>query len=197
MKGQKNNKLQTKESDNVRDIIPISDIKDGILITDNSYIAFIEIMPINFKLRSEREQKYIVNRYEELLKIMKVPFSIFTISKKADLKEHLEFVQKNIETEENEAVKEMAKEYQEFVSEIARKNTVKRRFIVAIPYQSIKDVPFYEVKSWLEQMCIKFRDAIKECGNEVLISDNDQFTAEILFELLNIKSSERGRIPVL
>lgn len=200
MKGQKNKKLKTKESNNIKDRIPIGNIKEGILITDNDYIAFMEIIPINFKLRSEREQNYIIERYEELLKIIKVPFYIFTISKKADSKAHLDYVQKHIETEENDQVKAMAREYQEFVKELSRKNTVRRRFIVAIPYQFIKgmnNVPFNDVKSWLDQICITFRDAINNCGNEVIISDSEQFTAQILFELLNVRSSERERIPEL
>lgn len=200
MKGQKDKKLQTNESNSINDIIPIEDIRDGILITKDDYIAFMEVMPINFKLRSEREQNYIIEKYEELLKIMKVPFYISTNVKKADGKAHLDYMQKHLDTEENEQIKAMEREYMDFFKEVAGRNTVSRRFIVSIPYQFIKgvtEVPFIEIKSWLEQNCMAFRDAISDCGNDVIISDSNQFTAQILFEMFSVRRAERERIPRL
>lgn len=199
MKGQKN-PLDTKDTNNLCDVIKIKDIVDGILITETTYIAFLEVFPLNFKLRSEREQKYIIDSYEELLKIMKAPFYVFTIAKKADLKEHFEYIEEHRRTEKNEAVCKMIEEYQEFVRQTASENAVKRRFIVAIPYQKIVGVsrtPFSQIKAELMENAIRFRDAIAACENEVYISQDSQFTAQIMYELLNLNASEHERIPVL
>ncbi|QIB69783.1 hypothetical protein Ami103574_10830 [Aminipila butyrica] len=200
MSGKKGSKLpQANEGNSIWDALPIKGLKNGILLTKYDYIAFMEVMPINLKLRSDREQNYVMEKYEELLKKIRVPFYMTTISKKADLKEHISYVEKLVETEEVEAVREMTLEYRDFVKEAARKETVKKRFIVAIPYQQVKGIeaPFDEAESWLHQICSDYEDAMQECGNEIKVSWDNQFTAQILFELLNVKSSERERIPRL
>lgn len=197
--------MKTKKSENseasnkIEDIIPILNFRDGILITDRDYVAFIEVMPVNFNLKSEREQLYIIEKYEELLKQFRVPFYIFTIAKKADSKAHLDYIYSELETELNASVCEMIREYMEYVKKVSLKSAVKRRFIVAIPYQAadgIKD-GFDEIQRWLMQKCISFKEAIDKCGNDTIISEDNRFTAEILYELLNVKSSERERIPEL
>lgn len=51
-------KKKEKEITNyVQDLIPIKDIRNGLIeTTDNRYIKIIEIEPINFMLRSEEEK---------------------------------------------------------------------------------------------------------------------------------------------
>lgn len=198
-----NKKIQTPEVKSIKELIGITAIRNGILFTDETCIKFLEIMPVNFQLKSEREQNYIIERYEELLKIVKVPFSTFTISKKADSKSHIDYVKRQYETEDNENVKQMIVEYQNYVREISYISAVKRRFIVAIPYVipsglKLENISFGDIENWLQQKSSQFKDAISKCGNDVYEpEDEDQFTAQIIFELLNVKSSEKERMVKL
>lgn len=185
---------------NLWNLIGIKGIRDGIVVLESGYISFLEIMPVNFELKSENEQNYIIDRYEELLKVIKAPFYVFTIAKKADPKEHIEKMEMQLATEANENVKSMIHEYTSYVGEISYRNAVQRRFIVAIPYISqagtkITDLKFQIVSNYLHQKVSEFKTAVSKCGNEVVATENpDQFAAEILFELLNVKISEKERI---
>lgn len=199
MKKQEKGKV---ENDNIDlwKLIGIKGITDGIVVLENGYITFLEIMPVNFELKSKNEQNYIIDRYEELLKVIKAPFYVFTIAKKADPKEHIEKMEMQLATEANENVKAMIYEYIRYVGEISYSNAVQRRFIVAIPYitqagTKITDVKFQTVSNYLHQKASEFKTAVSKCGNEVVAPENpDKFAAEILFELLNVKVSEKERV---
>ena len=55
----KKNKLEFAQ-----DIIPVKDIKAGIIeTTDGRYIKILEIEPINFMLRSDDEQFSIISSF--------------------------------------------------------------------------------------------------------------------------------------
>ena len=69
----------------VAEYLPIKKIENGIIYTtDNRYIKIIEVMPINFLLRSAREQRNIIYSFISYLKISPVKIQFKVISKKAD-----------------------------------------------------------------------------------------------------------------
>lgn len=187
----------------IHDLIGIKEIRNGIVVTHDSFTAILEVTPINFKLKSEREQDAIINKYNELLKKIKISFDIRTISKKEDSRDHLEYIRKLDDLEINKNVKAMIEEYEKFVSEISYKSVVRRRFLVFIPYElpigiKFENVDFKAAELWLNEKCAQFAEAIEKCGAKVVNPRNkDQFTAQIIFELLNMKSSEKERIPIL
>lgn len=187
----------------IHDLIGIKEIRNGIVVTDDSFTAILEVTPINFKLKSEREQDAIINKYNELLKKMKISFDVRTISKKEDSRDHLEYIRKLDDLETNENVKAMIEEYEKFVSEISYKSVVRRRFLVFIPYElpigiKLENVDFKTAELWLNEKCAQFTEAIEKCGSKVVNPSNkNQFAAQILFELLNMKSSEKERILIL
>lgn len=193
----KKEKTSKKINNDIEELFFLEDIKDGISITRNGYGAFIEVFPINFSLRSDREKNRIILKFNELLKVMKVPFWLFTISKRADLKEHIEYIGKYSEIEENEEVKNLTAEYIVSAQNVAQKNSVKRRFIIYIPCElaKVKKLDFDEAKDWLNQRCEDFREKIRACGNDYKISNDNQFTAQILFELLCAETSNMSRVP--
>ncbi|MDD4566109.1 MAG: hypothetical protein PHE79_11630 [Eubacteriales bacterium] len=195
----KNNLLHDKL--NIHELIGIDDIKNGIVVTDNSYTAILEVIPINFKLKSEREQEYIINTYCELLKTMRISFDIRTISRKEDSRDHMEYISRLYETETNENVKALIAEYEETVSDILYQSAVRRRFLVYISYEApagikFERINFRDAERWLNEKCAQFSEAIGKCGNKVIYQrDKNQLTAQIMFELLNIKSAEKERVP--
>jgi len=180
----------------MRELIPIKSISRGILFTDADAFKFLEIFPINFQLKSEREQEAILSKYEGLFKIMRCPFMILTIAKKSDSREHLDYIKALYDKETNENVRAMMVEYMENTADVSYQNAVRRRFIVAVPYQApaglaLGQVPLNEIEGYLYQKTSQFKDAIMACGNDVFSpEDENVFTAQIVMELLNVKSSE-------
>lgn len=201
----KSKSKESKEDCKLQELLGIKDIKRGVIIGENSYYLPLEVLPVNFDLKSQAEKKFIIKSYEALLKKVKTPFQIYTFARRADAKEHLEHMEKHLVTEENENVREMLQEYMQFVSDVSYKNAVKKRFIVMIPYVvpgsfSFKEIDFNDAAAWLIEKRVQFVETFRKCGNSTIIPDlmeENQFTAQILFELFNVKSSERLRMVKL
>lgn len=68
------------------DLLPIEKIENGILhTTDDRYIKILEIEPINFLLRSPREQRSVIYSFASLLKVSPVRLQFKSFSRKADV----------------------------------------------------------------------------------------------------------------
>ena len=63
-------KRRSKTSEFVQDFLPVREIRNGIIeTTDDRYVKIIEILPINFLLRSSEEQYNIISSFASWLKI--------------------------------------------------------------------------------------------------------------------------------
>ena len=91
-------KKKEKEITNyVQDLIPIKDIRNGLIeTTDNRYIKIIEIEPINFMLRSEEEKNNIIYSFASWLKISNIKLQFKSITKRADAERHIELLKKDM-----------------------------------------------------------------------------------------------------
>ena len=77
--------------------VPIQKIENGIVYTtDHRFIKILEIVPINFLLRSAREQRNIVYSFISYLKIAPVKLQIKVITKRADMNRHIETVRREM-----------------------------------------------------------------------------------------------------
>ena len=181
----------------VRSIFGNIAVKDGIVITDSGYTAFLEVMPVNFALKSKAEQEYIIDRYEEAKKAVKIPLYYFTLSRRGDSRAHIDSLRKMQSIEENESVKEMDDEYIDYVQQVSYTGSVKERWIIGIPYTGQKNDRFQTVSAFFAQKKSALRTALRQCGNDIVSpQDEDQFAIEILFELLNVKLSESERVII-
>lgn len=60
----KSRKRRSKTSEFVQDFLPVREIRNGIIeTTDDRYVKIIEILPINFLLRSSEEQYNIISSF--------------------------------------------------------------------------------------------------------------------------------------
>ena len=71
--------------------LPIDKMQNGIIYTkDHRYIKVIEVVPINFLLRSAREQRSIIYSFISYLKISPVKIQFKVLTKRADINKHRE-----------------------------------------------------------------------------------------------------------
>ena len=71
--------------------LPVSQIRNGVIKTkDERYIKIIEILPINFLLRSASEKRNIIYSFASYLKIAPPNLQFKILSKKADIKDYIE-----------------------------------------------------------------------------------------------------------
>ena len=191
-------KLKKKRKDKKQKInepFPVEKIENGICyLRDKRYIKIIEVEPINFLLRSAREQRNIIYSYMSYLKISPVRMQIKVISKKADITSHLDKIQEEIKKEQDERCKILLMDYYNLIRRIGLKEAVTRRFFIVFEYEPIPGgSKKNEEKDAVNQLEIAERTArtyLMQCGNDVIEhEDPNSFMAEVLYMLLNRKTS--------
>lgn len=174
---------------------PIEKIENGICyMKDKRYIKIIEVEPINFLLRSVREQRNIIYSYMSYLKISPIKMQIKVISKKADIGQHLDKIQEAIHKEKDERCRLLLMDYYNLIKRIGLREAVTRRFFIVFEYEPMPgSTKKNEEKDAIAQLDIAERTArtyLRQCGNEVIEHENiEEFMAEVFYTLLNRKAS--------
>lgn len=181
----KKKKMQTLE-----DYLPIERIERGVIFTrDHRYVKILEIEPINFLLRSTREQRGIIYSFMSYLKISPVKIQIKMISRKADINRHIAQSEKELEQESNENCRALQKDYIQFVRQLSSHEAVSRRFFLVFeyePFNANRKVEEKEIIAELETAAQTARTYLYQCGNEVVEHDNEnEFLTDVFYTLLN------------
>lgn len=96
-------KIRPSHIQTTAEYFPIQKIEHGVIYTcDHRYVKMLEVTPINFLLRSAREQRNILYSYVHYLKISPVKVQMKVLTKKADVNRHLEFVRREFQNETDE-----------------------------------------------------------------------------------------------
>ena len=78
------------------DYIPIEKIEHGVIYTrDHRYVKVVEVVPVNFLLRSAREQRSIIYSFISYLKIAPVKVQFKALTKRADINRHLDMAKRS------------------------------------------------------------------------------------------------------
>ena len=183
-------KKKKRKDMTLEDYLPIDKIANGIIYTtDHRYVKILEIEPINFLLRSAREQKGIIYSFISYLKISPVKLQIKMISKKADINKHLEQAALELSRETNPHCRELQKDYIQFVKKLSSREAVSRRFFLIFEYEPFnvnRKVEEKEILAALETAAQTAKTFLYQCGNQVVTHDNeDEFTTDVLYTLLN------------
>lgn len=182
-------KIVGDRKNSVSEYLPIEKIENGIIYTkDKRYIEVIEVLPINFLLRSAREQRSIIYSFVSYLKISPVKMQFKIITKKADTKKHRDIVLKEMEKETDESCRRLQRDYLKLINRIGSKEATTRRFFIAFEYESggrrVKNEESEAVAA-LQTAARTAVNYLKQCGNKVIIPDNeDEFTADILYGII-------------
>lgn len=174
----------------IEDYLPINKIANGVIYTtDGRYIKILEVEPINFLLRSAREQQGIIFSFISYLKISPVKLQIKMISKRADINKHLAQAARELEQETDARCRELQKDYIQFVQKLSSKEAVSRRFFLIFEYEPFNANRKEEERDILAQLETAVQTAktfLYQCGNEIVEHDNeDEFTTDVLYTLLN------------
>lgn len=173
----------------VAEYLPVEKIENGIIYTkDHRYIKVIEVMPINFLLRSAREQRSIIYSFISYLKISPVKIQFKVLTKRADLNKHTDIVRREMESETDEGCRMLQEDYLRLINRIGSKEATTRRFFIAFEYEQIGRRGGNEEADAISSLQIAARTAanyLKQCGNEVLMPENeDEFTVDVLYNIL-------------
>ena len=190
-KGVKNTEIKSF----TQDFVPISDIRNGVVITkDNKYVKIVEIEPINFDLRSTEEQLDIIIAFASYLKICNSTVHFKCMTNKADSEKYIQGLMADLEKENDEKVKQFAMPYIELIRDVGSKEALTRRFFLIFEYEpkieATRTKEFAKIKRELEIEAAKAEGIFKTCGNNVIIYQDDEKIAELYYTFYNRRSSK-------
>ena len=177
----------------------MKDIRNGIVeLTDGRYIKILEVEPINFLLRSVREQKSIIHGFASWLKISPVKIQIKVLTKKADISKHLNAIERDMDRESDPKCRELQQDYYNLIKTIGSREAITRRFLVIFEYEPTfnnRKSDYAEVVSTLETAARTAKQYFLHCDNVVITHDNEnEFLLDVLYTIFNRETCEA--IPV-
>lgn len=174
----------------VADYLPIEKVENGIIYTkDHRFVKVVEVVPINFMLRSAREQRNIIYSFISYLKISPIKLQIKVLTRRADINRHLDTVRQEMAHEENEQCRLMQEDYLNFVQQVGSREAVTRRFFLIFEYEPWANTRRSEQEDEaiqsLQSAVHTASNYLRQCGNEVVVHENeDEFTVDVFYNLL-------------
>ena len=186
----------------VADYLPIRKIENGVIYTkDHRYVKVVEVIPINFLLRSAREQRGIIYSFVSYLKISPVKLQFKVLTRRADIGRHMDTVRREMAQETNGQCRLMQEDYLQFIQQICSREAVTRRFFLVFEYEpwngARRTDEEGEAIGSLQSAVHTASNYLRQCGNELVLPDNeDEFTIDVLYNLLCRNESAAKPLPV-
>ena len=178
------------------DYVPIDKIENGIIYTrDHRYVKVVEVVPVNFLLRSAQEQRSIIYSFISYLKIAPTKVQFKVLTKRADIDRHVETVRKELERETDPHCRLLQEDYLKLIRQLGSREAITRRFFLIFEHEPLPGTKRgheeEEAIASLQTVARTAANYLRQCGNTVLTSDNeDEATTEILFHILCRKESD-------
>ena len=180
------------------DYVPIERITNGVIYTrDHRYVKIVEVIPVNFLLRSASEQRSIIYSFISYLKIAPVKVQFKVLTKRADIDRHVEAVRKELEHETDPHCRVLQEDYLRLIYQLGSREAITRRFFLIFEYEPLPGTrrgnEETEAIASLQTTARTATNYLRQCGNSVVShEDEDQAAAEILYHVLcRRESNER------
>ena len=189
-------KTNSKYYDNsTQEWLSIENINNGIIeLKDGRYVKVIEILPVNFYLKSEVEQENIIFYFASYLKIAPDNLQIRVLTQIADIEEYLDRLSYFAENELNDACCRMIYDEMDFVKGLSDNTAVKKRFFIVFEYSpravNTRYDPFVEAGKTLADEAYKAQRYLSQCGLEVLNVSDDGFLVDLFYGIINKHTSK-------
>ena len=162
-------------------LVPVADIRNGVILTtDGRYIKLLEVLPTNFYLQSELEQRNCIYYLAGYLRIAPASLQILVTTQRADIDTYCEQMERFYDAETNEKCRTMIWEDAELVNYLAANEAVTRHFYLAFAYTG-NATEFEEIVRELDDLAETAGQYLDYCGLEVLRHENPD---ETLFRTL-------------
>lgn len=174
--------------------LPIETIRNGIVVLkDGRYVKILEILPVNFYLKSEVEQENIIYYFASYLKIAPDNIQIRVSTERADIEDYLKRHNAFAENEDNEQTRSMIYDEMEFVRSLSENVAIKKRFYIIIEYTARtygnQNGNFSDVEKQLADEAYKAQRYLSQCELGVIdICDNGQLI-DLLYSFINKQSA--------
>ena len=180
--------------------LPIKDIVQGVVVTrDKRFVKVLELLPVNFYTMSSMDKSAAIEDFAAYLKIAPNTLQIMVRTQKADMADYVARMRAYAEAEENEKCREMIEDNIAEVDWLGASSAITRRFFLVFQYEpqmKAKRNTVRAIAQRLSEEADTARRYLDVCGLEVLeprYADNT--VLELLYELINKKTSRRVKLP--
>ena len=176
-----------KKINSVQDWLPFERIlENGIIkLKDLSYIKILEIIPINYNLKSELEKEAILNSYKIFLKTCNFNIQILIQSNKENLEKNISKI--NIQKEkENKKLKEISNNYINYILELNKnKKSSNKKFYIIIKNKILNKKIEEKIIEDLNEKYFIIKENLARCGNIVKDINEKENIEKIYLSFLN------------
>ena len=207
-----------------QEFVPIKEIRDGILITDDGNLHMILMASsLNFALRSGEEQEAITAQYQNFLNSLDFSVQIMIQSRRLNIEPYLETLREAERNQTNDLLKIQTREYVEFVRAfVSNTKIVTKSFYIVVTFvppllgigkkeglggifkkfmgeekripKQVADEKFEEYRAQLWQRAETVSGAIASTGVRTVPLNTEELV-ELFYGLFNPGELERGRAP--
>lgn len=180
--------------------IPVQDIRDGIVVTkDGRYVKILEVMPVNFHLKSLIEQENIIHYFSGYLKVAPDNLQIKAVTQKADIAGYEARMWEFYEKEQVANCRAMIEDNIREVRYLAANEAVTRRFFMVFQHEARMKTRAATVEAIAERLRDEEKTArryLDMCGLEVRdVPYTDNFHIELLYGLFNRRTEAHAKLP--
>ena len=184
----------------VQEWLPLKNIIGGMIVTkDHRFVKIIEVLPVNFHLKTPHEQQTIIFYFASYLKIAPDNLQIRVVTQRLNMASYVAQMRKYSEDEENKRCREMIEDNINEVSYIAANEVTTHRFFIVFqyePHMKSRGGTFRAIADRLSEEADTARRYLYLCGLEVLEPDYaDNTVLELLYETINKNASQRVKLP--
>lgn len=179
-------------------LVPFADIRQGTVITDDRrYLKILEILPVNFYLKSRVEQQNIIYYLASYLKIAPTSIQILVTTQRADIDTYCSQMEQYYHSETNDKCKDMILEDAELVNYLAENEALTRHFYLIFAYEGTS-ASFEDISRELTETAETARQYLDYCGLEVIChEDEDEFLFRTLYRAYHKQTAQNTDFSLL
>ena len=194
-------KLPPQAPDSTENWLPVADIRDGvIMLKDGRYIKIVEILPVNFLLKSPIEQENIIFSYAAYLKISPANLQVCVVTRPEDISGYAARMQEYRQNEEVPLCRELIDDNIHEVEYLAANEALHKSIYLVFelePAMRLRANTLEAIGDRLQEEEQTARRYLDACGLEVLSPEfADNFQLNTLYEMLNPRTSKDNPLPL-
>lgn len=119
-----------------QEFVPIEEVKNGVVVLkDGSLRMVLMTSSHNLALKSEEEQKAILQQFQNFLNSLDFSLQIFTQSRELDIRPYITLLEERKKEQPSDLMKIQVSEYINFIKKFTDSvNIMKKTFFIVVPY---------------------------------------------------------------
>lgn len=116
--------------------VPVREVRNGVIILkDDGYRSVLMCSSLNFSLKSEDEQRAIIEGFQSFLNTLDFSVEIVVHSRRMDIRPYLALLEERVDLQQSELMRIQLREYIQFIRGFMDSSDIMTKlFYVVVPY---------------------------------------------------------------